>query len=153
MFSVLLLAILFPMAANAVREGSNSQDLSCSITNAEGPQKNQPCAFPFKFKGKIYHKCTTVLDPDNKLWCSTRVNKLGKHVGGGGNYGYCDERCTDHQQRSTLTSMEDASAVNFPLEGEVTSILPRAKPSAKPDSKLSHANAERTAAVRNVRRF
>ena len=70
-----------------------SSDL-CSITNDKGPQKNTPCALPFKLKGNIFRECTTETDPDGKFWCSTKTDKDGEHVGGGkGNWGYCREDC------------------------------------------------------------
>ena len=31
------------------------------------------CIFPFKFEGVLYEACTSAKDPDNKLWCSTKV--------------------------------------------------------------------------------
>ena len=60
-----------------------------------GPSPNASCIFPFEFRGITYHKCTTVITPSNpiKPWCSTLVDDSGKHVGGGGNFGSCEQDC------------------------------------------------------------
>ena len=42
--------------------------LNCESTNAEGPKKNAPCVFPFTYRGKTYHECTNVADPEGKFW-------------------------------------------------------------------------------------
>ena len=36
--------------------------------------------------------CTTI-DGDAKPWCSTRVDRRGVHVGGGGHYQHCGDDC------------------------------------------------------------
>ena len=51
------------------------------------------CIFPFKWKRQVYSGCTTVSDPDNKPWCSTKVDNYGKHVGSHDEWGYCGEQC------------------------------------------------------------
>ena len=71
--------------------------LVCNVTNAVGPQKNKPCVFPFTMSNDYetitYTKCTTVLDPEDKPWCSTKVDYNGQHIGAHDNWGFCDERC------------------------------------------------------------
>merc|ERR1712130_954185 len=48
--------------------------------------KNVPCVFPFTYKGKKYHKCTTK-NYGKKLWCATTaVYKRGK-------WGRCKPGC------------------------------------------------------------
>ena len=32
----------------------------------------------------------SIKDPDGKLWCSTLLDAEGKHVGGKGHWGYCE---------------------------------------------------------------
>ena len=63
----------------------------CSVT-VRGPQPNKPCVFPFEFSRQIYYSCTDEKDPGN-FWCSTKVDKDGKHIGGAKEWGYCAEGC------------------------------------------------------------
>ena len=59
-----------------------------------GPSPNTSCIFPFKFNEITYYKCTTAyFGTDKPAWCSTLVDASGKHVGGGGNYGFCEQDC------------------------------------------------------------
>merc|ERR1719206_1269070 len=51
------------------------------------------CKFPFKFRNKVYASCTTDSDPDNRAWCSTKVDRRGVHVSGEGEFGYCPDSC------------------------------------------------------------
>ena len=37
------------------------------------------CVFPFKYNDITYNGCITIKDPENKPWCSTKVNKQNKH--------------------------------------------------------------------------
>ena len=70
--------------------GNLSQGNQCRTTD-EGPRKNQLCKFPWKYNDKVWNSCTTDSDPDGRYWCSTKVNKNLKHVGG--NWGYCSQSC------------------------------------------------------------
>ena len=67
-------------------------DQKC-LTNSDGPQKNVICVITWKFKGKLYNDCTTDEDPDGKLWCSTKTSSDLEHIGGQGNWGYCEQSC------------------------------------------------------------
>ena len=51
--------------------------------------------FPFKFESKTYSTCTNRLkDKTNHLpWCSTKVDKKGRHISSRGNWGNCDKTC------------------------------------------------------------
>ena len=51
------------------------------------------CQFPFIYKGEKYEACPPDPEDPNENWCSTRTNADGKHVGGGGHYGFCDNNC------------------------------------------------------------
>ena len=76
------------------QEGSPATQNLCDVTNNNGPQKNKPCVLPFKIGGVPYKECTNKNDPDGKFWCSTSVDKEGEHVGGKGQWGFCNEQCT-----------------------------------------------------------
>ena len=56
---------------------------------------NHPCVFPFKYTRKTFWTCIDKSDPEGRFWCSTKVDKTGKHIGGSGEWGYCPEGCTD----------------------------------------------------------
>jgi len=51
------------------------------------------CQFPFSYKGRVYTGCTAEHDPDDRKWCSTRVDQEGKHVQNAGEWGYCSDQC------------------------------------------------------------
>lgn len=67
----------------------NAKD--CSIT-VSGPKPNKPCVFPFEFSREKHYSCTDLKDPGNP-WCSTKVDKNGKHIGGANEWGYCEKGC------------------------------------------------------------
>ena len=54
-------------------------------------KRNVPCQFPFIFNGKTYDACTDVQDSDGRFWCSTKVDRSGKHISD--NWGYCSDEC------------------------------------------------------------
>ena len=56
-----------------------------------GPDANKPCVFPFRFKGITYNTCS--FEKSSRPWCSTRVDKKGNHISGGGHYGDCQRHC------------------------------------------------------------
>ena len=37
------------------------------------------CVFPFKYNDITYNGCITIKDPENKPWCSTKVNTQNKY--------------------------------------------------------------------------
>ena len=64
----------------------------CKTTNESGSaKKDVACHFPFILQDKTYDACTNESDPDNRFWCSTKVDRSEKHVEG--NWGYCSEDC------------------------------------------------------------
>ena len=67
--------------------------LGCKTT--KGADSNTLCIFPFWYKGKNYDTCT-LKDADNtnnEAWCSTKVDRSGKHVTGKGKWGNCGQGC------------------------------------------------------------
>ena len=68
-------------------------DEPCITTN-DSPDKNAPCALPFKFNGELKNACITDTDPDGRYWCSTKVNpRTREHIGGQGKWGFCQNSC------------------------------------------------------------
>merc|ERR550532_1228802 len=76
---------------SAVSEEDNSSNgaggLKCRASNGK------LCKFPFEFRGKVFASCTTDFDPENRSWCSTKVDSQGVHISGQGEYGYCPASC------------------------------------------------------------
>ena len=64
----------------------------CLTTN-DGPAKNVPCIIPFKFLDVERNGCIIDTDPDDRHWCSVKVDENLDHVGGGSNWGYCQQSC------------------------------------------------------------
>merc|ERR1719219_1746727 len=62
-------------------------------TTSDSPRKEIECKLPWKFNGKLLNGCTDETDPDGRYWCSTKIDAELEHVGGGGNWGYCDQNC------------------------------------------------------------
>ena len=56
----------------------------------EGPSTNIQCIFPFKFDGKPHSNC---INSSDGYWCSTKLDSLGIHIGGKGNWGVCSAEC------------------------------------------------------------
>ena len=55
-----------------------------------GADVNKTCIFPFTFNRVEYHTCN---EDSDGFWCSTLVDKLGKHVGRQGKWGICGPNC------------------------------------------------------------
>jgi len=62
----------------------------CSTTGG-GSGAGSTCVFPFTFKDVTYTQCTTVDDPEDIKWCSTRTNSNGKHIKG--TWAHCNPGC------------------------------------------------------------
>ena len=64
--------------------------------NSRNTHKNQPCAFPFKYGGKLRHECIT--DDDHnvppRLWCPTKVLANGEIDFSDIYWGYCTPECS-----------------------------------------------------------
>ena len=54
-----------------------------------GNVNDEPCVFPFIFKGVVYQTCTTI--GHDQPWCYTMVNEDG--VGVEGQWGNCGSGC------------------------------------------------------------
>ena len=67
--------------------------LGCKTTIGADP--NTLCIFPFRYKGKTYDACTwkDADQTNNQAWCSTKVDRFGKHVQEQGNWGNCGQGC------------------------------------------------------------
>ena len=63
-------------------------DSQC-FTTSDSPDKNAQCIFPWKFNGILKQECITETDPDDRHWCSTKVDDDLEHIGGEGNWGFC----------------------------------------------------------------
>ena len=37
--------------------------------------------------------CITDTDPDDRYWCSTKIDENLEHIPGNGYWGYCDQSC------------------------------------------------------------
>jgi len=57
----------------------------------------ETCIFPFTYAGVTHHQCTLSGGFDIP-WCSTRTDRLRKHIWG--NYGYCSSGCPGTQTDS-----------------------------------------------------
>ena len=59
-----------------------------------GPVTGEKCIFPFTVDGVTYTHCAFdryETTPEYAIWCSTKVNDAGFHIGG--NWGGCSEDC------------------------------------------------------------
>merc|ERR1711981_499273 len=88
----------------------------CLTTN-EGPRKATECKLPWKFNGKLLNGCTDETDPDGRYWCSTRIDDELEHVGGGGNWGYCDQNCPPLGPPKTPAPAKKTPGVKPPPNG------------------------------------
>ena len=58
----------------------------------DGPDNGTTCVFPWIFDNVTYPACT--MYDEDEPWCSTKVDDNGVHIGGQGNWGYCDPECS-----------------------------------------------------------
>ena len=70
--------------------------LSDYCKTVAGPKVGVPCVFPFEFAKTVYHGCTWEHSAPTakRPWCSTKIDRSGKHDGGTGNWGFCNLNCT-----------------------------------------------------------
>ena len=69
---------------------------SCSVIEKKSHEVKE-CIFPFQFSGQTFTRCTTQKDPEQKPWCSTKVDAEGNHVTAGGYWGHCGQDCEEDQ--------------------------------------------------------
>ena len=55
-----------------------------------GSKSNEPCMFPFIFKGQQFNNCITGSKRTNP-WCATQVDAFGNYIRG--HWGYCGANC------------------------------------------------------------
>merc|ERR1712106_168968 len=67
----------------------------CQACFTTDKQPNVPCVFPFTYLGSTYSGCTSVSDPDRKLWCATKVDENGSYINKTKQWGYCSTDCPD----------------------------------------------------------
>ena len=80
----------------------------CFVIETKG-KDFKPCIFPFKYGGATYKTCTNVKDPDEKPWCSTKVDADGKHVHPGGYWGHCGQDCDQTALKAQAESSNSAA--------------------------------------------
>lgn len=57
-------------------------------------EDGRACIFPFNYDNITYFGCTLKNDPENKAWCSTKVEEeTQEHISGGGHWGHCNSQC------------------------------------------------------------
>jgi len=104
--------------------GQSAGKSSCRTVG--GPSPGKSCQFPFTFAGVTRSSCISDQDPDGKLWCSTKVDKSGVHVGGGGHWGYCPDNCLLVQDNQIQFSQNfvASSSLCVTAEGKSGQCLP-----------------------------
>merc|ERR1711936_169592 len=124
------------------RLSSQSEGKSCRTVVGEGPVHSQGkfCQFPFTFLGSVRTGCISDTDPDGRLWCSTKLDSAGQHVGQAGHWGYCPPSCSDAEtvQQSSDFALINNNNIKVPcrtLQGGEGSCLP---PSACVGVDFSH---------------
>ena len=76
----------------SARKQSFVQKSSVSCKTIDGPDRNKPCIFPFKFRNNTYKTCTWDGDSMVGAWCSTKSGDSGQRLGGM-NWGNCRRDC------------------------------------------------------------
>ena len=87
----------------------------CSVIEKKS-RDVQPCIFPFQYLGQTFNNCTILKDPENKPWCSTKVDEDGTHVTSGGFWGHCGQDCVEKdliELKSELSAEEGNFDVFF----------------------------------------
>ena len=69
------------------------QCLFSCVTKPRPRKPSKPCVFPFRLNRITYDSCTTVDDPEDKLWCATATKANGDMKPG--QWGYCEDACIE----------------------------------------------------------
>ncbi|NP_001410655.1 macrophage mannose receptor 1b precursor [Danio rerio] len=82
-----------------------TQDSICSrpyeeIYSIDGNGFGQTCKFPFLYEKKWYADCTTVDEPDQRLWCATKTDYSLYEQ-----WGYCPTRDSKYWTKHPLTNV------------------------------------------------
>ena len=78
---------------------------------------------PFKFQGILRNECITETDPDDRYWCSTKVNENLEHADGIGNWGYCSQSCPLNLLRKAEISSIGATAISSTITKITTTAI------------------------------
>ena len=62
---------------------------------SRGTRRPELCRFPFKWKGKEHHSCTTIGDPEHKPWCPVSLDRHGNAEQQ--RWGHCNPRLCSAQ--------------------------------------------------------
>ena len=76
-------------AVNQTLSGTLIDSQCLTTSDSDSPDKNATCKFPWKFDGILRQECITDKDPNNKHWCSTKINENLEHIEGYGYWGLC----------------------------------------------------------------
>lgn len=100
------------------------QAASTLCTTVNGAHANQPCVFPFTFRGVKYNVCTVDGDAQGQLWCSTKTDAQGNHITG--HWGHCADQCPQTMQTLSLGLWGSAatSSINDVVSVSTTSPIP-----------------------------
>ena len=75
---------------------------------------------PFKFQGKLRNQCITETDPDDRYWCSTKVNENLEHAEGIGNWGYCSQSCPPENNLLRKAEISSIGAKQTTISSTIT---------------------------------
>jgi len=75
-----------------------------------GPGAGKPCVLPFVWGGSVREGCIKDGDPDNKYWCSTKVDREGNHIPNSDNWAHCSPECTTVQSTPSSSSSAQSSS-------------------------------------------
>lgn len=78
---------------------------SCEVQQRSNDQ-DKPCQFPFIIRNTTYYGCTTALDSEGKLWCSTQTNDQSEHVANQKLWGYCTDPSCPNDNRIKNEALE-----------------------------------------------
>merc|ERR1719228_1215126 len=98
-------SIVTTVVAVPIKSGNTNSNFGIRCLASNG----KVCRFPFKFQNKAYASCTTDFDPDNRAWCSTKVDSNGVHVSGEGEFGYCPQSCLTYILSTPTPNFQQAS--------------------------------------------
>merc|ERR1712013_155067 len=113
--SLLLLTVVISCdCQNSDRVVFSQQDKVCRTVS--GPGAGKPCVLPFVWGGSVREGCIKDGDPDNKYWCSTKVDREGNHIPNSDNWAHCSPECTTVQSSPGSSSSVQSSSSAFTVE-------------------------------------